>query len=366
MHAPNIINPKRWGNVRNFRDDNNGDAVEKAFRFGNWIAACRGNRKALNFCEAKGINVKGHTEGVNSAGGYLVPEEFETDLITLREQFGVFRQRARIRPMGSDTLRVPRRSNGLTAYFVGEATAGTESTQTFESVLLVAKKMQVLATVSNELNEDAFVNLDDLAGEISYAFAKKEDECGFIGDGTSTYGGIQGVCDVLSNGTTGVQYYDAGLTTATDIGIADIHAVMALLPQYADSPNCAWYMHKSTWHAGFEKELVALGGTSGSEVVSGYGKTPSFLGYPVIFSQAMPSGTYNADDIVAIFGDLSLAASMGDRRSTSIEFSTEAYVNGVSVFETDQLAVRGTERFDINVHDTGDATTSGPVVGLFA
>jgi HK97 family phage major capsid protein len=109
--------------------------------------------------------------------------------------------------MSSDTLRVPRRSATLSASFVGEATAGTESTQTFESVLLVAKKAMVLTTVSNELNEDAFVNLaDDVAGEIAYAFAKKEDECGFIGTGTSTYGGIEGVATKLASGTADVSY----------------------------------------------------------------------------------------------------------------------------------------------------------------
>jgi HK97 family phage major capsid protein len=158
--------------------------------------------------------VKAHTEGVNSAGGFLVPDEFETELISLREQFGVFRREARVRPMQSDTLRVPRRSATLSANFVGEATAGTESTQTFEQVLLVAKKAMVLTTVSNELNEDAFVNLaDDVAGEIAYAFAKKEDECGFTGDGSSTFGGIQGVVDIIENGTTAVQYFDTSLSS---------------------------------------------------------------------------------------------------------------------------------------------------------
>jgi HK97 family phage major capsid protein len=69
----------------------------------------------------------------------------------------------------------------------------------------------VLTTVSNELNEDAFVNLaDDVAGEIAYAFAKKEDECGFVGDGTSTYGGIEGVASKLLGQTEDVNFVDFG------------------------------------------------------------------------------------------------------------------------------------------------------------
>jgi HK97 family phage major capsid protein len=300
---------------------------------------------------------------VNSAGGFLVPDEFETELISLREQFGVFRREARVRPMSSDTLRVPRRSATLSASFVGEATAGTESTQTFESVLLVAKKAMVLTTVSNELNEDAFVNLaDDVAGEIAYAFAKKEDECGFIGTGTSTYGGIQGVVDIIENGTTAVQYYDSALSSSfADLSLDNIGAFMGLLPAYADTPNAKFYMHKAVWHGAFEAALTSAGGTSAREIKDGYAGQPTLFGYPVVFTQVMRS-SYTANKIVALFGDLTLAASFGDRRQTTIQISDSA----LNAFEQDELAIRGTERFDINVHDAGDSSTTGPIVGLLA
>jgi HK97 family phage major capsid protein len=363
MSAPAIARPKVWGSLKNFKSDDRGDAVDKALRFGHWLLASKGNRKSLSFCDRHGIEVKAHTEGVNSAGGFLVPDEFETELISLREQFGVFRREARVRPMSSDTLRVPRRSATLSASFVGEATAGTESTQTFESVLLVAKKAMVLTTVSNELNEDAFVNLaDDVAGEIAYAFAKKEDECGFIGTGTSTYGGIQGVVDIIENGTTAVQYYDSTLSSSfADLSLDNIGAFMGLLPAYADTPNAKFYMHKAVWHGAFEAALTSAGGTSAREIKDGYAGQPTLFGYPVVFTQVMRS-SYTADKIVALFGDLTLAASFGDRRQTTIQISDSA----LNAFEQDELAIRGTERFDINVHDAGDSSTTGPIVGLLA
>ena len=364
--VPATRRPKIWSNLKNFKDDNNGEAVEKAMRFGHWLLASRGNRKSLNFCESNGIEVKAHTEGVNAAGGFLVPEEFENELISLREQFGVFRREARVRPMSSDTLRIPRRSATLSASFVGEATAGTESTMTFESVLMVAKKAMVLTTVSSELNEDAFVNLaDDVAGEIAYALAKKEDECGFTGDGSSTFGGITGVIPALEAGTNGVTFFTtaAGRDDVTDLTDAEVSAFMALLPQFADSPNAKLYMHKGTWHAGFERLLATNGGTSGRERAEGFAG-PTFLGYPVVFSQVMPnmssSAGLSADGVVAFFGDLSQAASFGDRRQTEIQISDSA----LNAFEQDELAIRGTERFDINVHDVGSSTESGPIVGL--
>ena len=359
--APAVVRPKVWGSLKNFKDDSNGDAVDKALRFGHWLMASRGNRKSLNFCDTHGIEVKAHTEGVNSAGGFLVPDEFETELISLREQFGFFRRNARVRPMSSDTLRVPRRSATLSANFVGEATAGTESTMTFEGVTLVAKKLMVLTTVSNELNEDAFVNLaDDVAGEIAYALAKKEDECGFNGDGTSAFGGINGAVTQIEAGTTAVMYHDSALASGLgDLTLDNIGAFMGLLPAYADTPNAKFYMHKAVWHGGFEAALTTAGGTTAREIKDGYAGQPTLFGYPVEFTQVMRSA-YSANKIGALFGDLSLAASFGDRRQTTVQVSDSA----LNAFEQDELAIRGTERFDINVHDVGDSSESGPVVGL--
>jgi HK97 family phage major capsid protein len=48
--------------------------------------------------------------------------------------------------------------------------------------------------MSTEIAEDAVIAIADwLVGEIAYAFASKEDDCGFNGDGTSTYGGMRGI-----------------------------------------------------------------------------------------------------------------------------------------------------------------------------
>ena len=90
----------------------------------------------------------------------------------------------------------------------------------------------------------------------------------------------------------------------------------------------------------------------------------SFLGYPVVISQVMPSATNN-DHIPVVFGNLNMAAKMGSRRAVQIDFSTEATVNSQNLFEQDLMAVRGTERFDIVVHDYGvEAGAAGPVIGL--
>src|SRR4029077_10220309 len=104
-------------------------------------------------------------------GGFLVPEVLERAIIDLREDYGVFRQLARIRPMASDFVTIPRRTGGLTAVPIGEGSDITESTKGWNNVNLTARKWAVLAKYSSELAEDAIISIaEDLSGEIAYAF----------------------------------------------------------------------------------------------------------------------------------------------------------------------------------------------------
>jgi HK97 family phage major capsid protein len=79
----------------------------------------------------------------------------------------------------------------------------------------------------------------------------------------------------------------------------------------------------------------------------------------------MPKTDSNSQ-ILALFGDFGLAADFGDRAGIAIATSQSASVGGESVFERDETAVKATERFDENVHDLGDSTNAGPVVGLIS
>ena len=44
--------------------------------------------------------------------------------------------------------------------------------------------------------------------------------------------------------------------------------------------------------------------------------------------------------------------------------NTEGTVADINLFEQDCSAIRGTTRYDVNVHDVGTATVAGPVVAL--
>lgn len=375
-----VASAQRHNRVTSFKARDGKSAEERAYRFGMWfLATSAGLPRAQKFCREHGIPLqfllKGsdtpiqltHKEGVNATGGFLVPPEFENDLIDLREEYGVFRRNAKVTPMRSDTKSVPRRTGGLTAYPAGESTAGTESDKGWDRVELTARKWIVLARYTSELDEDAVIDIgNDLAEEMAYAFSNKEDECGFNGDGTSTYHGIVGACPKIK-GLSGTIANIAGLVVASgnaysEIVLSDFNNVKAKLPRYARKGNVKWYASQGFYHSVMEKLALAAGGVTAAEIAAGR-NVEYFMGYPVEIAQVLPSVEANSQ-VCALFGDLRMAALFGDRRMSTIAISEHA------AFESDELMIRGTTRFDINVHDVGNADATaglrkpGPIVGL--
>lgn len=361
--------------VRHFSGEEDGrSAEERAYRFGMFMLARASvdlpNRyhfqEAIDFAQDQWAVLSSND---SNGSRFRVPHEFGTDMIRLIESYGVARRLLKIRPMSTETRSDPRRTGGLTAYAVGDNDAGTESDMTLDQVNLVAKEWMVLTRYSRNLSADEALSLgDDLAFEIAYAFAQKEDQAAFNGDGTSTYHGITGIRtklqDVDGGGTDSAGLVTGSGNAYSELTLADFHNVAAKLPDYADNPGTTWVMHRSFFHEVPLKLELASGGVPAREIMDGDRRPrPTFLGYPVQFSNAYPKTGGNSQ-VCATLGDYSLGASLGDRRDTMIEFSDSATVGGQSMWERNQIGVKGTNRWDINVHDVGDASNAGPIVGL--
>lgn len=303
------------------------------------------------------------SEGVNTDGGYNVPEEFDPEMIDLREKYGVFRRECRIVPMARDTKTMGRRVSGLTAYPAAEAVAGTVSTAKSDRVGLTAQKWMCLATLTKELNEDSAVNEGDrIMGEIAYAFATAEDNAGFNGDGTSTYSGILGLKNAL-NASCKVTQGSSNTWAAQTL--SDINNLMSKLPDFVAAMNPAFFCNKAYFDQVLARLAMAAGGVTSYEIVNGIVRG-RFFGFPVHFVSSMPRATATTG-ICLYFGDLGAAAKFGDRRQSRIEMSDSAVVGGVSMFETDEIAIKGTERFDIVIHERGTTTSTdagGPINAL--
>jgi len=345
----------RFGKLRSFTGPK---AEANAYTAGKWLmATVMNDASARQWCRDRGVEMRVQTEGINTAGGFVVPDVMERAIIDLRETYGMFRANARVLPMGSDHTNVPRRASGVTAYFIGETTEITASEKSWNQVELTAKKLGALTRMSTDLSEDAIINIaDDLAQEMAWAFAKKEDECGLDGDGTSTYGGMSGILTQFVDGT-----HTFGQHTGTSPYVAwedgtfadEIVGVMSLLPSYAQA-NAKWYIHP-TGKAGLLDALsLQAGGTTTTEMINGT-RAPMHSGYPIVTSAAMPVAPANTA-VAFLFGDLSLSSTFGDRRGITIKVSDQRYI------EYDQIGIQATERFCIVNHDLGSTTEAGPIV----
>lgn len=354
---PTEIRFPKTARVRNFKGP---DALRDAYTSGKFfLATLFNNEDAKLWCRDHGIETLAQREGTNTIGGYSVPEQFESAIIDLRETYGVFRRNTRVVQMTSDTWKQRMRTAGLTGYWLGEGDAITASQKTGTMIRMSAKKRGILTYLSNEVNDDSLIGwMDDLAGEMAYEFAYTEDLCGFIGDGTSTYAGMEGVAAKINNGSYAgsISTAASGHTGFETLTLTDFHNLTGKLPQYA-RPRAKFYVSAAGFANAMERLMYAGGGNTTSNISGGTGL--SFLGYPVEISQVLNS-TLGADvsKIKLLFGDLAMASVFGDRKGISVKMSEEVG------FTTDELAIRGIERFDLNVHSLGDGTAAGPIVAL--
>ena len=353
-----------YGSIKSFQGE---DKELKAYRFGQWFMATAGVQASVDYCNNTGMLMAVHNEGSNTAGGYLVPTEFGTDITRLTLQYGAFRANTNIVPMSSDSRTDPRQTGFMTATWEGESETGTESQITWDNVSLVAKKLKAITRITNELSDDAAISVGDaVIRDIARAFAYSEDVAGFNGTGISTYGGITGATVALKAAagtptTTSAGGVIVGTGNAySELTLKDFYKVIGTCPTYARTGAkwfCSPFFHNTVMMA----LQTAAGGNSVSDISSG-GLSP-FLGYQVVPVEIMPTAEANSQ-ICALFGDLSQASKLGDRMSRTISTSEHATVGGESVWELDQLAIKGVERLDINVHDVGSTTVAGPICGL--
>lgn len=333
------------------------DAEMRAYRAGKFLqAALFGNAEADRECKRLGIDWRAMSVGVNTAGGFLVPDDLSSAIINLREEYGVFRRECTVVPMSRDIMTIPRRSGGATAAVTGENAAIAESDPSFNQVTLTAKKLGVLTRISSEIAEDAIINITDwVAQEFAYGFAKWEDDTGFAGTGLATEGGIRGLTSKLNDTTLAAGFeLDAADDTFEEVTIGNIHAMMGTLPAYAHD-GAKWYISQAGMDALFQRLAYAGGGNTFATI--GEGMTRQFLGSPIATSASLPTSLGSLDAAVMfLFGNLRMTATIGDRRQIVVALSSDRY------FVEDQIAIKATSRVDINVHEIGDATTAGSMV----
>lgn len=329
---------------------------DKFKTFGEFLSSIVGIRRdgrmdnRLTFVDSKGrfskpaVDARGKAtlvEGIDSAGGFLVPEQYNASLIQEGLESAIVRPNGAFAvPMVSDTLRYPRINStsnastvygGVVAYWQGEGGTYQESEPTFGDITLTAKKLMGYTKVSEELLADAAISLDPFIRRLfAESWAHFEDIAFLRGTGSGQPLGVLNAPALIS-----VTRQDTD-----DLIFEDILNVLARTSVDARKRGVFLTNHENL------PKLLRM--HSGNTVTNAYGAPLVFInnirdainytifGRPLIVCEKM-----SAAGTVGDFGFFDFSRYMiGDRQGLTIDISNQVY------WTTGYVAFKFTERVD--------------------
>lgn len=264
----------------------------------------RGGKEALSADEQKSLRVSDDT-----AGGYLAPDQFITELDRNVVLWSPVRQVARVLPTGSPEVKWPKRTGGMTAAWVGETGPRPETTVTFGQNRYPVCEIAAYVDVSNAMLEDSVFDVPALLSyEFAEEFGKKEGEAFVGGASQLSPAGFMQDPNVPYTPSGGASNFAA--SNPADALIDLYHGIKT--PYRA---NAVWGMNSATLAV-----IRKFKDSQGRYLVNteGLDNTPvtTILGRPVIEMPDMPDIGANASPV--IFGDFSQGYRIFDRISLSV------------------------------------------------
>ena len=251
------------------------------------------------------------SEGTDSEGGYLVPDEYENTLVQALEGENVIRGRSHVITTSNGTHKIPVVASKGEASWIDENGAYPEDDDTFAQVNIDAHKIGTIIKVSEELLNDSAFNLESyFAQEFGRRIGTKEEEAFINGNGSSKPTGILASAEV-------------GVTTASDKAItADelIDLFYSLKGVYRR--NAVWVLNDTTVKA--IRKLKDNNGQYIWQPALKDGDHDTLLGRPILTTGAMPEIAADAKPV--IFGDLSYYW-IGDRQGVTFKRLNERYAD---------------------------------------
>ena len=249
-------------------------------------------------------------------GGYLVPEDFERQILMELEEENVIRKLAKVIQTQHER-KIPVAVGHSVAQWTLENAAYQESNPTFGQKTIDAYKLTDLARVSNELLQDAAFDIQDyLMKEFARAFGIAEEEAFCVGDGNNKPTGI-----FTANGAS------AGITAAGQTAITTdemISLVYSLKSPYRR--NAKFLMHDQT--LSLLRKLKDGNGAYLWQPSVQAGEPDRLLGYEIYTSPYVPTVAAGARAIA--FGDFKNYW-IGDRQNRTVQRLNELYATNGQV-----------------------------------
>jgi HK97 family phage major capsid protein len=266
------------------------------------------------------------SEGIDTDGGYLVPEEYDSRLIEGLEEENIFRRLGTtITTSGERKINIA--GSKPAAAWIDEGEALTFGDAKFDQINLDAHKLHVAVKVTEELLYDNAFGLENyLIRQFSRALANAEEDAFLNGDGT---GKPLGIFAEEGGGEIGVTAASATEITADEI----INLVYALKRPYRKKAK--FIMNDATIAA--LRKLKDENGQYLWQPSLQAGEPDRLFGYEVMTSAYVP--TIAAGKPVIAFGDFSFYWIV-ERTSMTVRTLRERF------FEADQIGYLAFELLD--------------------
>ena len=254
------------------------------------------------------------SEGVDSEGGYLVPDEFERTLVQALEEDNVIRAHAHVFTTSNGVHKIPVVATKGVANWIDEGQAYGESDDVFAQEQIDAHKVGTLIKVSEELLDDSAFDLQSyISKEFTRRIGAKEEEAFLIGDGSKK---PTGILHVTAGAQVGVAAAGAAAITADEL----IDLYYSLKSPYRK--NAIWVLNDGSIRA--IRKLKDLSGQYLWQPGLRQGEPDMLLGKPLYTSAYMPNIAAGAKTI--LFGDLSYYW-IGDRKGITFKRLNERYAD---------------------------------------
>lgn len=263
-------------------------------------------------------------------GAYLVPDETDADIIGLIPSYGQARSLVSVGnfPINRDNLVVPKRGDGVTVYYPGEAASITSSKLSLSTVTMVAKKAAAIAVLTDELKDFAIVDFVAYIKERAAEGFGKDEDSKIFGVGNTTFTGL---------------FYPSnsyGDSINADPDAITYDNIMDML--YAVDQK---YLQGARFicHRTLVPSLRKIKDDVGNPLFvqpNSAANVQSLAGYPLtIIEQSTAKDSLVAGDPFLLLGNMKNSM-IKDKKGMRIDQSTEAVVDSSSLFQLDLTALR--------------------------
>lgn len=254
------------------------------------------------------------SEGVDTEGGYLVPDEFENTLVKALEHESAVRALAHVFTTSNGLHKIPIVTTKGVANWIDEGAAYGESDDVFGSEQIDAHKVGTIIKVSEELLNDSAFDLEKyFQEEFARRIGNKEEEAFIIGDGSKK---PTGILNATGGADIGVTAGSATAITADEI----IDLYYSLKSSYRK--NAVWLVNDSTVAA--IRKLKDNNGQYLWQPALRESEFDTIMGKKVITSPYVPE--LAADAKTVMFGDFSYYW-IGDRQGVAFKRLNERYAD---------------------------------------